>query len=122
MEHYQADVFSYFEERIADCRERRSLLAADCRKDEADFEKIRENIYEIFKTVFSVSMKAGGSDPAAVQQHFLEKLEQIPINWRESFLKAEQHGDTETMVIEQLKLKTAEEIKNAFLVLKEGSL
>lgn len=123
MEQYQADIVSYFDERILDCQKRKSLLEADERNDEADFEKIRENIYQIFKTIFSVSLQAGGSDSNAVRKQFLEKLDQIPESWRESLRKAQEHGDTAKIVIEQLKLTTAEEIKTASLaVWKEETL
>ena len=42
----------YLDEKIAACRQRCERFAADDRIDEGNFEKIRANVYEIFKTIY----------------------------------------------------------------------
>lgn len=49
--------FVFFDERMEGCRERQRRLQGEDRGDEANFERIRENVYDIFKTVVSVAVK-----------------------------------------------------------------
>ena len=56
----------YFEEQIRLCAERREALLADERGDEANFEKVRSNVFDIFRTVLSVAERQGKGDPEAV--------------------------------------------------------
>ena len=105
---------SYFEEQIALCEQRGKGLMADDRRDEATFEKVRANVYDIFRTILSVAVKTCKEDPEAVRQFFLRRIEQIPSNWTVSYQQAKQHGDTIKMQIEQIKLDTIDEIKKSF--------
>lgn len=116
----QEAFFSYFDRKIADCIQRETVLLNDERADEAVFEKIRANVYNIFKTIFTSAIKSSKvNDSDAVPRFFLAKMEQIPANWRESYCKAKQHEDAEKMQIELIKLETAEEIRSAFIHLWE---
>ena len=103
---------SYLDERIAACQQRGRLLTADDRIDEGNFEKIRANVYEIFKTILSVAERVCGRDEPAKRDFFLQKAEQIPASWKVSYEKAQQNGDAEKMHIERIKLETIQEIKN----------
>lgn len=102
------------EERIADCKQRAMKLSKEGCAEESVFENIRLNIYEIFKTVFSAAEKSCGEDKTALQNFFLQKLEQIPKNWKISYEKAEKHGDSEKMYIEKIKLETAQKVREIF--------
>lgn len=102
---------SYLEEQIAACKQRSKSLIADDRVNEGNFEKIRANVYEIFKTILSAAEKVCGKDGSARKRFFLEKAEQIPASWVTSYEKARQHEDTEKMHIESIKLDTIREIK-----------
>ena len=102
---------SYLDEQIAACRQRGKLLAADDRQDEGNFEKVRANVYEIFKTILSVSERLCGKDESAKRDFFLQKIEQIPASWTASSEKAKQNGDVAKMHIESIKLDTIQEIK-----------
>ena len=106
---------SWFESRIADCREREMALAADERADEAAFEKIRANVYGIFQTVFSVAWYRDGG-----KSFFQQKLEQIPAAWGKAYEQAERHGDQVRMQQERIKLDAATEIRGNFLALWEA--
>lgn len=108
----QQKLESYLEERITACKQRSKLLAEEDRKDEGNFEKIRANVYDIFKTILSVAEKTCGEDDLAKRRFFLQKTEQIPANWAASREKAKQNGDAEKMHIESIKLDTVQEIKN----------
>ena len=102
----------YLEEQIAACKERGRLLAADARMDEGNFEKIRANVYEIFKTILSAAERVCGKDDLAKRRFFLQKAEEIPMNRKASYEKAEQQGDVEKMHIERIKIDTIQEIKD----------
>lgn len=103
---------SYLDEHITACIQRSEQLAGDDRRDEGNFEKIRANVYEIFKTILSVAERVCGKDDLAKKRFFLQKAEQIPADWRSSYEKARQNGDIEKMHIENIKLETIREIKD----------
>lgn len=114
------NMVSWLEARIADCTEKRSQLISDERTDEANFEKVKGNIYDIFKTVLSVARNNCGEDFSAVKDFFLKRLEQIPVNWHVSYEKALAHDDVEKLRIESVKLEVVEDIKAEFTKISEG--
>lgn len=101
----------YFEEQIAMCNQRNKKLLDDERTDEATFEKVKANVYDIFRTILSV----------AVRRFFVQKTEQIPSSWVTAYDKAKQHNDTVKMRLEQIKLDTIGEIKENFAKTWEGA-
>lgn len=103
---------AYLEGQIAACEQRGRLFAGDNRTDEGNFEKIRANIYGIFKTILSAAERVCGEDDLAEKQFFLQKAEEIPANWTASYEKARQNGDAEKMHIETIKLDTVQEIRD----------
>lgn len=104
----------YFEEQISLCRQKEQALREDARQDEGTFEKIRANIFDIFRTVLSAGVKAHPDDPDALKAFFLQRLQQIPSGWKASYEKASQHGNTAQMAIEEIKLKALSEIQQTF--------
>lgn len=110
----QKEFTAWLGSQIAACEKRRKKLLADERSDESDFEKIKTNIYDIFRTVFTVALKTGNSDADTVRRFFLLKAEEIPANWKTSYDRAKQHNDVHKMQIESLKLETMQDIKTAF--------
>ena len=101
----------WLEEQITACRQRGRLLAEDDRTDEANFEKIRANVYDIFKTILSVAGRVCGEDERARTAFFVQRAGQIPASWEASYKKAEQNGDAAKMHIETIKLDTIREIR-----------
>ena len=122
MNEQQRKFESYLDEQTAACKQRGKLLTADDRMDEGNDEKVRANIYEIFKTILSVADRVCGMDDLAKRRYFLQKAEQIPTSWMTSYEKAKQHGDVEKMHIESLKLDTIREIKNMCMQIWEESI
>lgn len=111
---------TYFDRQISLCQQRNKALSADDRMDEADFEKIRANVYDIFRTILSVAAQSAKNEPEKIRQIFALKTEQIPSNWSMAYEKAKQHDDAVKMKIEQIKLDTIREIKTAFIQIWEG--
>ena len=112
---------SYFEEQIAMCDQRNKELLADDRTDEATFEKVKANVYDIFRTILSVAVKSSKGDPDAVRRFFVQKIQQIPSSWVTAYEKAKQHNDAVKMRLEQIKLDTIGEIKEYFAKIWEGA-
>ena len=104
-------ITTYFEERIAACQAAAAALTADDRADEAVFEKIRMNVFDIFCTVYNAGAQVSGGDPVK-QLHFLcKRLEQIPASWEKALETALAHGNSEKSHIEQIKLDAVAEIR-----------
>ena len=110
----------WFEEQIALCGQRRQALLADDRADEATFEKIHANVYDIFRTVLSVAARTCGEKDAA-GRFFRQRMESIPSGWAASCEKARQHDDAVRLRLEQVKLDTAAEIRRQFEEVWEGA-
>ena len=96
-------------------RARAVALAADSRGDEANFEKIRANVFGIFKAVLETGVKKYG-DGGAAQVFFAAKLRGIPAPWREALAAAD---GSEAALVEKLKLESVAEIEKA---MKEAAI
>lgn len=111
---------AHLEERISACKERGLELSAQGRGDETAFEKVRANVYDIFRTVLEAALRIGDGDAGAVQRFFLMKAEQIPSSWKAAQERAALHDDVERLMIEGLKLDTAQEVRARFVELWEA--
>ncbi|MBQ7915562.1 MAG: hypothetical protein IJ315_02080 [Firmicutes bacterium] len=105
----QDQMYLYFDQQLTTSKDRRQALLADDRGDEANFEQIRTNVYDIFKTILNVADKM--PNPHAF---FAAKLEEIPQNWKTSYEAALQHQDVVKIQQETIKLETLAQIKAAF--------
>ncbi len=110
---------SYFDKQISLCKQCNKNLLTDERMDEANFEKVKANVYDIFRTIFSVAVKNSKGDFEAIKRFFILKIEQIPSNWVIAYNTAKQHDDTVKMQIEQIKLDTVSEIRQMFITIWE---
>lgn len=88
------------------CKEQAAALAADDRRDEAVFEKIRCNVYEIFAAVLNTAQ--GQAEPMAF---FRRQLDAIPANWEAAREKARAHGDESRAHTESVKLEAVQVIR-----------
>ena len=107
----------YLAGRISQCAAESENLRADSRSDEADFARIRKNVYDIFLTVFKTALRTCADHEGALG-FFTEKLEQIPSNWRTAHEQAVLHEDAAREHTEFLKLETLEDIKETFETLR----
>lgn len=108
----------WLRERKTNCLALSRIKAEQGRQDEADFEKIRANIYGIFETVLGVSAQKEEREAVCF---FAQKLDEIPRNWSAALEKAQVHGDWERERIESLKLETQREIRAQFEALWGGA-
>lgn len=110
----------YFAQMVAGCERQYISLWADERTDDAAFQRIRSNVFGIFRTILPVCIKLSGGDLARAKSVFLEKYGQITGNWVQALASAEEHRDLKRCAIEQTKMRTAEEIREQFLRIWEG--
>lgn len=99
----------YLEQRRTECDERILFLRSDARCDEAAFETIRKNVYDIFLSVFNTSFRTQCGEDHAIL-FFESKLRTIPENWLHSLEQAKRHGDVTKQHIENLKLEVLQDI------------
>lgn len=110
----QNTMLDFLNERISTCNSQQALLQSKNRDDEATFEKVKANIYDIFRTIYWTASKASGGSERVAALFFQQKLQQIPANWEEALLVATQHDDAKKAHVEKTKLEAVQEIKTVF--------
>jgi hypothetical protein len=98
-------------------------LKADNREDEAVFFKVRENICDIFYKMANATEKKLAAMKAADEQaqirkfneEYLAWFDKIPENWKFNLEQAKKFNDAVTVKTEEVKLDTANTLKNKFL-------
>lgn len=88
------------------------LLKQENKFDEANFEKIKRNVYQIYIKMFRISMRSDN-----LEKTFTGYLQNIPQNWKKSLEEAKINNDFETEHIEIVKLETINEIEDMFKVM-----
>ena len=79
-------------------------------RDDADFAKVRTNIYEVCRTVTGALVKRPGAGPAAVKKQF----ESFQASWGAALDKARKHDDARSIVIEEAKLEALADVTAHF--------
>ncbi|NLL71494.1 MAG: hypothetical protein GX238_10255 [Epulopiscium sp.] len=79
--------------------------------DEANLQKIRLNIVEIFYKMFNISLS---DSPVALKEKYLSFFDKITEPWHINKEKALEFGKESKAIIEELKIQEAEELKNQF--------
>lgn len=104
---------NYLDQRTSSVQEDTLRLIADNRRDEANFEKIRTNIFQIVKTIFQASVRVSQEESERVG--FLDtKLTLFQETWESYLTEAKEHGDDLKIVQEQTRLEALAEIRDTF--------
>ena len=103
----------YLDQRTSVIDGKISQLIRDNRRDDANFEKIRVNIYQIFKTVFQTSLRISTEEEKQLE-FFKARLKDFEKTWKTALDKATEHNDTTRILQEQLKLQVLNEVRNTF--------
>lgn len=104
------DFIEFLDKRIEEGRVECARLSADGRKDDANFVKVRTNIFEVCKTVSQTLANRPGAGVAAIRAQF-SRFRTI---WGASLEKAKQHEDVGTVAVEETKLAALEEVVTHF--------
>lgn len=108
----------FLDQRTGDVQEKIVQLNQDHRSDEANFEKIRANIFQVIKTVFLAYQKTPRTGQEL--QAFMDvKLTMFQETWTDSLNKAREHNDEKRVLQEQVKLEAMKEIRQKFDQLRE---
>lgn len=111
----------YLEAQMAACTQRAQALREDARADEANFEKIRANVYDIFRAVLGTAQRVAPADDAALTAFVMQRVDGIPASWHAALEQARAHDDIKKMHIEQVKLEAMQNIKTAFAQILGGN-
>ena len=100
------EFISYLDNRIEEGRAEIAVLTADGRTDDANFAKIRTNIYDVCRTVSRTlaDRPGAGIDAIAAQ------LERFRATWGAALEKAKQHDDISGIAVEETKLAALEDV------------
>lgn len=82
------------------------------RIDEANLEKVRLNIVDIFSRIFNISMT---NNCEALKEKYLGFFDKITNPWHVNKGKAEEFKKEQEIVIEDIKIREAEELKAKFI-------
>lgn len=126
MKEIEEKYLSYIDGKITEHTGISEKYKEDDRKDESNLEKIKANIYEVFKILFLSDIKqlegkvlGEAKNDQNLYGGFLMRFDTIPTNWRISLDKAVEHGDTTQQIVEETKLAVAEELKDKFMMMLE---
>ncbi len=100
----------YLDSRIAAGKAEIVSLEADGRKDDADFAKVRTNIYDVCRTVTRTLADRPGAGISAVRA----QLERFRTGWSAALEKAKLHDDIHAVAVEETKLAALEDISARF--------
>lgn len=109
-----AEAFTRFlDQRTGDVQKKIVQLNQDHRNDEANFEKIRANIFQVIKTVFLAYQKTPGTEQGL--QAFMDaRLTMFQETWTGFLETAREHNDEKRVLQEQVKLEAMKEIRQKF--------
>lgn len=123
MKEFKEKYISYIDKNLAELNRLIETYKADNRKDEANLEKVKANIYEVFRIIFLSDLKQleekniVDANNQSIYEGLLKRFDTIQATWRISLDKATEHGDITRQVIEENKLAVAEKLKSEFLSL-----
>ena len=92
---------SYLDQRAGAAKAEVASLEADGRRDEANFARVRANIYDVCKTVTLALLDRPGAGVPAIEA----RLEGFRKTWGEALLKAREHGNADAAAVEEVKLE-----------------
>ena len=94
------EFITYLDSRIEEGRAEIASLTAEGRTDDANFAKVRTNIYDVCATV----SRTLADRPGAGRNAIAAQLERFRTVWGAALEKAKQHGDVSSITVEEIKL------------------
>ena len=106
------DNYSIFlKEKSNESKAKIEKLKKDERLDEANLEKIRLNVIEIFSKMFTIS---NSDDPEILKDKYLSFFDKITKPWYINKEKALKFDKQKEVIIEDIKIEEAESLKSKF--------
>ncbi len=108
------EFIAYLDSRIEEGRSEIAALTADGRIDDANFAKVRTNIYDVCRTV----SRTLADRPGAGRDAVAAQLERFRATWGAALEKAKQHDDVSGIAVEEIKLAALEDVIARFREVK----
>ncbi len=102
------------EKKLMKHKNKRDYLESETMMDEMKFELVRINIVEIFTKMFSISLKKSNGEKENLIKTYKGFLRNIPRNWENNLKYAQSVDDFESVLIEEIKLETRNQIAAIF--------
>ena len=100
------EFIAYLDSRIEEGKAEIGKLSAEGRMDDANFAKVRMNIYDVCRTVSRTLENRPGAGVSAIRA----QLERFRAGWGAALEKAKQHGDVKAVAVEETKLAALEDV------------
>lgn len=100
------EFIAYLSSKVEEGKVETAFLLADGRTDDANFAKVRTNIYEICRTVSQALTNKPGAGTGAVKA----QLERFRTEWNSALEKSKQHDNIKGIAIEETKLAALEDV------------
>ena len=100
------DFITYLTGKIEEGKAETASLLVDGRKDDANFAKVRTNIYDVCRTVSQALVNRPGAGIGAIRS----QLERFRTEWSAALEKAKQHDNINDIAVEETKLAALEDI------------
>ena len=100
------EFITYLSSKVEEGKAETASLLADGRTDDANFAKVRTNIYDICRTVSQTLINRPGAGTGAVRA----QLERFRAEWGAALEKAKQHGNINGIAVEETKLAALDDI------------
>ena len=100
------EFITYLTGKIEEGKAETASLLVDGRKDDANFAKVRTNIYDVCRTVSQALVNRPGAGIGAIRS----QLERFRTEWSAALEKAKQHDNINGIAVEETKLAALEDI------------
>ena len=104
------EFISYLDSRIEEGRSEITALTVDGRTDDANFAKVRTNIYDVCRSVINTLINRPGAGRNAIAA----QLERFRATWGAALEKARLQGSAKETAVGENKLAALEEIISRF--------
>ena len=100
------EFITYLSSKVEEGKAETASLLADGRTDDANFAKVRTNIYDICRTISQTLINRPGAGTGAVRA----QLERFRAEWGAALEKAKQHDNINGIAVEETKLAALDDI------------
>ena len=100
------EFITYLGSKIEEGKAETASLLADGRADDANFAKVRTNIYDVCRTVCQALMNKPGAGADAIRA----QLERFRTEWSAALEKAKLHDNVHGIAVEEIKLTALDDI------------
>ena len=100
------EFINYLNSKIEEGKAETTSLLADGCADEANFSKVRTNIYDVCRTVSQALINRPGAGTGAIRA----QLKRFRTEWSAALEKAKQHDNINGIAVEETKLAVLDDI------------